>query len=1210
MSIEGVHRYNEIINNIITGDFYRSGGIVLPYRSGNTIIRLESDYPNTEFGLYINDSFSGTVKSDLQGNIVFSNHFSIGEVEIKLINHIDGRKILSWITIRDYAIWLASYAEALEFIDDNIQEAQDDLSIETVTINGIEDHFGKAINTYNNIGQDLDSYRNMIHELRLGYRNYGARFRGLETAVAAFTQVSPFGYSRRNWGPNWVLNQSFSSNYLFKNRSHSIDFSGAGISGVQLVSAEADCDSSYAYTLSYDATNKEFTWTATGYSGTATKAAEGELFIPGPYFYWSGAHILGLAGPFVISAGVSDRLYFNAEDLGSIEISLTAGVAVPVATIITDINTALAADPRYNTFAYVTFAKLYNSKLCLSSFFPQQSSIVVEHGPRNAAPTLFGVQPRDLIYNREVASGIYIKNIVGSPDISGNSEIEYEYNGSVTPVTRRLRWRSNGAGWSAWSVIVDPGDYTLTDGAGVVITVGCLPDIMDELVGPWPAYTIPPYSFSIGYNKTSISNSQCMGVNIICDTSVLPLVNTSDTVIITDDQSSGFCESPDGWWIENVVAALQGILVKSCLGNSDMNDSFGPSPSFLWAIGDLSFSEVSLEVRSHVQNWPMPRPGPRGCNYPQRSPGGLYDYEGFKAKFSGWFSSLGAGVATVTLGFSFDDGVTWIDGVPTSIVEDTDALSFGGLGFEDYTYVEFESVIPPYLTDNGVLVRAVFDKAAASMIMCMDSVNVEVGLISSGYLGNVTIPRTRHRQNFGELVWIWSPAQLTLTEKEYLGIRHKRPSMVSPLSGVNITFISTDTPSGVGTIEYEYNRVGDTRRIRWKSYLSAYGAWVPMTSDGSYTLLSVDGSYITVYISYSILLILSGSPPAVTTTRDINITDETVNQGHPRRIAAANSSVDILDVTEYDSYGNPINLFGAISEADFSLCGLINSDIKSADPFKESYIVPEFLPQEGEILTFTPSGPNWVATLNYYSDQDQSEAMLFENDILVPNDLWFFSDLDEITLTSFTSSAIYTISYGLLYQVTTTILDLSVVTISDYILFADYMLWDRLDKVQGEYNNTTPVYFNPSTGRAALINQSDMNLSSSILTMQDGVSTTIVAQRYWRFIDSKTIELDLSQLMPNTQYLFEYMEKRVYPTSRLTVVFEHRSGINLIACEAASWDVLERNENVRNDHDFHQLRLSVTGIRDLRDFKIRSLVIKGLHAFGTNAWIPALTEPA
>jgi len=1206
MAIDGVYRYNELIDNIVGGDFYRSLGMVLPYRSGKTEVRLETGTPTNEFGVYINDKFTGTVLSDAEGNVVFWRYLDLGDNEIILLDHLDGRQLKSYVTLRDYAIWLASYAEVLEYIDDNIQETQDDLSIENVTINGIEDHFGEAIRTYNNLGQDLDTYRNFIHELRLGYRNYGSRFRGLETAVAEFTQIPPFGYSRRMWGPNWFLDHSMAMNHRFKERSHSISTTG-NITGVTPLGVEADVTPSALHRLYYTAGTNELNWGPFGITGPTIQAADGDLFIPG-YPSTVAAYILGLAGTFNITIGVDDILYMDIDNHGLIAITITPGAAVPLATVVTDINNALVADVRYGA-PYAAFASVYNSKLLLQCPLAPNSSIKIEHGVQNIAPIILGNKPGDFVFYPNIRNGVYINKIQGNPSVLGNADLEYEYDGSVTPVTRRLRWRSFGAVYSPWVSITQNGNYILTDSLSAQLHVNCITDLMDVLVAPWPATAV--VNFSIGYNRTRNNLAQILGLWINCDTSLLPAAGvTIDTITVADDTNYGFDETPDNWWIETPPPSITTTIDTSDVieGKPDPLD---PNPAFKWIIEETVGGETALEVRSHVLNWPMPRPGPRGTNFPQRSRGMFYDYEGFEAKINGWFRSYGAGVATITLAFSFDNGTTWVGSGAFPIVVDT-----GGLGYEGATYAEFETIVPPDSVppgslDNGILVSVAIDKPGGNIKFSIDAMNVGINLISSSYLATVTQVRSRHRQYFGELVWLWSPHPLSLLEKEYLGLRHKKSNITIPLSGVEITHISETTPAGVGNIEYEYNSVGDTRRLRWETLGSTYGAWVSLVGNGSYILTSADGSTITVSITWSLLKILSGTPPAATTNRDVTITDTTVNQGHARRISAANSSIDLLDVTEYDSNNNPTNLFGAISEADFSVCTHVNTTISASDPFVYAYVYPTLLPVEDEQLSFTPVGPNWVATLTYASDQDQVNAILYEDGIAFPNDLWSFTAANQVTITSsYSASSVYTIDYGLIYQVTVPVMDLTGYNLIDHIIFADYFLWDRLDKEQGEYDATIPLFFNPNNGRATLVEQSTMNMSDSNINVEDGSNTYTLSQRYWRYLDSKTVEIDLSQLIAGATYFLSHKEKRVYGKSRLTEVFEHRSGINNAACLAASWNTIERNENIRNDHDFHQLRLSVTGIRDLRDFRIRSMTLKCLHAFGVNRWVPALTEPA
>ena len=120
MGFPTVDRYANVIKNIISGSFYESNGVVVPVRDGPTVFRLETDQANTEFGIYINEVFSGVEVSDSQGNVVLSRELPLGENEITILSRADGRSTRAFVTVREYALWLASYAESLETIDDNI----------------------------------------------------------------------------------------------------------------------------------------------------------------------------------------------------------------------------------------------------------------------------------------------------------------------------------------------------------------------------------------------------------------------------------------------------------------------------------------------------------------------------------------------------------------------------------------------------------------------------------------------------------------------------------------------------------------------------------------------------------------------------------------------------------------------------------------------------------------------------------------------------------------------------------------------------------------------------------------------------------------------------------------------------------------------------------------------------------------------------------
>jgi hypothetical protein len=337
-----------------------------------------------------------------------------------------------------------------------------------------------------------------------------------------------------------------------------------------------------------------------------------------------------------------------------------------------------------------------------------------------------------------------------------------------------------------------------------------------------------------------------------------------------------------------------------------------------------------------------------------------------------------------------------------------------------------------------------------------------------------------------------------------------------------------------------------------------------------------------------------------------------------RKIAAAQSSIDIFDATEY-VHGVPINLKGCISEGDFMMSGAINLSLSIADPFRYAYLYPSDGPVMGETLTVSVGAPH-LATLAYNSDQDQTNAVLYQDGLPVSNDSWYFTASNQIriyslaelptALSPYSASAVYTIDYGLLYQFTTPYLDLGAGGYLNYAWYADYYLWDRMDSVEGQYETTTPIIFNLNTGRAYLSQKSMGESGLAKLFVQNGTEYIEIPKQYWKFRDSLTVELEPAYLIENAQYYLQHEEARVYEQSSLTVTFEHRSGTDSAACSVAAWTAVDRNENVTvyNGHVVHQLRLSVAGIRDVRDFRIRSLVLKGLHIHGVSSYVRGLTN--
>jgi hypothetical protein len=1312
-------RYADLVKSVVGGSYYESKGVVIPYRYGTTEIRLETDSPSTEFGLYVNEFFSGTVTSDVVGNVVFNRVLPRGEVQFQLVNHVTGRKLNSWVTVREYALWLAAYATVLENIDDNIQTVRDDLAITTATIGGVEDNFGQYVGFYNDLGMDLDCYRVALQELRLGFRNYGGQFGGFDAAVGAITQVPPFGYSRRMWGPNWVLDRSFITNHRYQERSHTLTNAGGAVTGVTLVSAEPDVlAGAPAGTLSYSNITNELTWSPFGVPGPAVEAKDGELFLPGPASNWP-AHIVGdLNQPFATAAGINDYLYLTVDEAiggGYIAIQLVTGLpGQTAAQVAADINAALVADPRFGA-PYAGFAQAYSYgadiRMALVSPVAAGSSIRIENGVQNAAPTVFGIVNGDLHAAIDLMTGVQFMSAEGPIDINmGNAAIGHQYDG--TTGVHQLAWASPGGAPGAWVTIADPIDYDLLDAGGATLTVHASPDDMDVLAAPWPALDV--VAFSLTYQRYNQNLAQVQGLNVIVDTTALPAAVVTDNIDLVDDSVLHYAH-PNYWFTD---AAVVGSYVSEGFVITDRLNPSDPSSSYAWWLATLA---TDLSINSHVEKFPVPWPANRGSNYPQRSFGGLYDYEGFDVVVSCWVKNLGNPSISVRSKISLDGGVTYYYGAWTLVPFDN--WGYGRSTFVTGTFRIDDAV--KFSSQENVDIIVGFDVTSPIIghVVVFEAPTADVVYISSRYLGNATVPRDRHQQYFGELAYVWSRDELSLRQKQYLGLQHKTADKTTPMAGVTIDVISADTPAGAGTLEYEYNALGDTRRLRWSAYGTTWGpglGWVSILSTGPYTLAASDGSYLTTTVTRDILPILSGTPPAATTSKTVTVSDTSVYQGLTREILPAHVALDIFDVTEYDALGTPKNLFGAITEADFAAAELINLDIQSADPFMYSYLTPSELPVSGEALSVDPA--LHTASLTYESDQDQLTAVLYGDGLPIPNtdstgaaNWWFNSSTQiEMTAATYALATDFTIDYNLLYQITTEMFTVNPYE-GDYAFFVDHLLWDRRDSVEGEYLTTVPVYFSSDTGQAYLDRKSSMDTTVAVLYYQAANEQKEIAKRYWKFVRDSIIAIDSSQLVSGSQFFLTHTEKRTYEVSSLatglravpstldllsnaitidfisgtgvgseltveyelqagptyllriitagggigaqvaipvsgsyqlfddegnfvnvsidlllapavigvysqtvqvknSVRFQHRKGVDFCSCLLADWRDVERNEAVSSTdnsgvlYPIHQLRLAVGGIRDLRDFRIRSLVMKGLNLHSGTPNTPGITN--
>src|SRR3990167_4515590 len=337
-----INRYKQLLVSVPRGSFYVSDGQIIPHRDTPYELRVSTGVNNREYGIYINQNFRGITTTDVTGIALVTVLLDKGRNDIKLVDVITQEETLSYLTTRDYATWMAAQAEVIEGVDEGVEQVLLDARLETASVSLIEDVFGQTVQTGNSFGYDLDTYRQLLQELRIAYRYSGGTTDGVARVVRAFTQISPLIYPR-SFGPSWVLGSDFiypitgqlGRTYYTISPLTNINGGGAGVSVVEFDGTVGRGTGSIK--LYGDLSPKKFAWIAPdGIEGSQVDiTANGEYTIYSRNYF---DDIIGYEGPFQIVLNENDQLSLEIDNLGIIIVTLTAGAARTAAEIATDIN--------------------------------------------------------------------------------------------------------------------------------------------------------------------------------------------------------------------------------------------------------------------------------------------------------------------------------------------------------------------------------------------------------------------------------------------------------------------------------------------------------------------------------------------------------------------------------------------------------------------------------------------------------------------------------------------------------------------------------------------------------------------------------------------------------------------------------------------------------------------------------------------------------
>lgn len=224
-------RYTELLDGIPRGSFYDSEGYILPKLDRPHDFLFVTDSPDTVFGVFVNDVFKGTVRTAAagdpnlnEGEVILQLQLDSGRHHIVIENDITGRRFTSYVTVREYAVWLAAYAEALEGnasflgIDPGIESTLSATRLAEADSRHIEDAHGRLLGQANDFGAITETYRHVLRRLRQAYRLWGGKPAGVKQTVAAFTSILPFRLPRE-WSANWILENQNAPNYTLEHFS-------------------------------------------------------------------------------------------------------------------------------------------------------------------------------------------------------------------------------------------------------------------------------------------------------------------------------------------------------------------------------------------------------------------------------------------------------------------------------------------------------------------------------------------------------------------------------------------------------------------------------------------------------------------------------------------------------------------------------------------------------------------------------------------------------------------------------------------------------------------------------------------------------------------------------------------------------------------------------------------------------------------------------
>jgi hypothetical protein len=1257
-------RYEDLLRALPRGSFYANEGYVLPFRDDPQEFLFEDPaFPSQVYGVFVDNSFRGTVTSDAQGSVVVDVTLDPGPHEVAIENDQTARRLRAYVTVRDYAVWFASYAEALEGspnffgIDPAIASIERGPKLRDADSIHIEDVHGRLLQQPNDLGYITDSYRTVLQGLRQAFRLFSGKPAGIAQAVAAYTNSLAFRLPRQ-LRPRWFLGSQLNSNPFLDNRTALVTSQLPNLNQVSLSAVGSIA--------------------ATALSATPTDPPSAQRLIVVFPVLWDGGTIT-VTGTGPTGLAVSEVFTNTGPVVGSVRNRVGAETFATVTSITnSSAGTTGTATIGLTENAFIRVVALEGSAIRESTTAPFANLTLNNDGSGNFSLS-YGNLAAGNNDNRVAipVSGRYrIPYRAVGDRVVGNIATNYDISdGSGSRGRDRLHLNISGRGPITCVLGTASGSLTTNTPSNLVT------DINNIFVAD-PRYPIGPATL-----LTSVSGVTGEALRIDSLFNPFPgeaqrgqvevLLDCADASrellglprYVGDSTGLGVATDTDMTYTPGDSIGLLSAPFTARVGRGIIATGVGSITATLGRPNEATFSGAAINLRvgecvriTSGANAGLHRitgvTSPSVYTLRHESPTGTFTTAGSQ-NYQGW--SLGD-VIEVT---AHDPGTQLLTfaapGLPRDLPSGFQVELNGEVPFRtnpDNREAESDLVVDVDVSLQPITGGSLFDSLELEGGLVPDGWLVaegtnfaikNVGLVSQTGFGiergandiefQSNITRALEFKGFPIRAQFWVEQHNTASQNFRVDVSFDGGSNFD-VGTVQAVAGTQEAAGGVRTTRPNPTRVA--RSIVVPNDATSFIVRLVHLGSSAGERITVERVIVTSELTSGLYLangtivrsdaernfgevLYVWSPEDLTAAENaalgITANGQGTTSGKIDLITPAHITTDRFDVSEYDGSGNPLNVLGAYDDTGWLAATLTNMEVVVGVPGRLTYARPTRVSEvPNELLAPDAFG---VASLTLptthlgpFPQNPNGSTTLTEDAVPVPDTadasgtqpyVFDTGNVIDIDNGEFSASAEYRLTYDVLMSAETEIIDLSA-DFADYLWFVDAYVWRIVDQSVGTRTVTTAVQFDANFV-ASLNPPSNLDKNSAVLIEDDGVTQTEVAFANFDFDDQNTLSINAAVFNPTSLYTLTYESifNRFTRTPDFTLQVRSAATQPLVA--TATYADTTIDAAVDNSLRYHQLRILLFGVENTQDIRVHSLGLRGLRVFGSTPNAPGIILP-